>query len=432
MDISNLKSNIQNTSNINEVKNKSGQKSAVEENIAQTKQNNSAQSGSAVEIHLQNISKHQLNMTILHRTLAGSLNGFSDYASKPLAAFEVKQPDETEQKSLFDFEEVAKNVLNFVEGALNSAAKSGASQDELNEMLDQARKGVEMGVSAARKELGVDENSEDELAIGIKKADELINQGLDKLFERFNPEETQESVSGLSYDAQYRQDNNSTIFLQTKEGDIVNISFASIQAYQERLEQQSISTQNEDGQAQSLTQTELNQAYFQSEQFSFSVEGDLNEDELKSIGDLVSQVGKVSDSFYRGNVQAAYQQAQKLGFDEAQISHFAMNLSQQTQVSQSYTSVSSYQSNQTTQKAGLPESVKQPLNDYVKELTDMVEKQQQNLAEQEDLQSVINRVFSQQFNLKGNDLIDVVNRFNHFNQKILINEEDKGESLNRE
>ncbi|MCU4676378.1 DUF5610 domain-containing protein [Catenovulum sp. 2E275] len=422
MDISNVKSNLANNTNSAESSKKTiPQQAADAKNSAQSAQ--AKQAESAVEIHLQSFSKQQLNMTILHSSLASNLEGFSANASKALKPFEIPTIKESDNQSLFDFEEVAKNVLNFVEGALTSAAKSGASQDELNEMLQQARKGVEMGVNAARKELGIDKDSEDELATGINKAHELINQRLDDLYKKFNPDEEEStSASSVEYSSEYKQENNGSISLQTKEGDTVNISFASIQAYQQQLQQQSLTQVNQNGETQSSQQTQWNQAYFQSNSFAFSVEGELNEDELKAIGDLVNQVTKVSGSFYQGDVQAAYQQAQKLGFDDEQISHFAMNLSQKTYASQSYSAVSNYQSNQQN-KADLPQTVKQPLNDYVKDLMDLVEKRQQNLAEEQDLESIVNQVFNQQFKLTGNELIDVVNRFNHFNQKILNSDE---------
>lgn len=414
MDITNLKSGIDNHPiDSNKAQNNKKEQALAAEN----KKNDQAQSSAAVQMHLSSYSTQQMNLTILHRSLAVNLEGISD---KPLAKFEAPKaanPDEAikENESLFDFEEVAKNVLNFVEGALTSAAQSGASQDELNEMLAQARKGVEMGVGAARKDLGLDEDSDDPLAIGINKAHERINFGLDEFEKSLNGESEASLFSAQSYQSNFSQENNASISLKTAEGDAVQISFASLQAYQEKLNQYEIEQQNESGDHFTVKQSEYNQAFFQSESFSFSVDGDLNEDELVAIGDLVNDVSKLATKFYDGNVQAAYQQAQKLGFDEQQISDFSLNLSQQTQVAQSYTAIAGYDK-QTSQ---MPETVKQPLNDYVQDLMKMVDKSKQNLAEQSEVENIMNQVFSRQYQLSGNELIDVVNRFNHFNQQLL-------------
>lgn len=414
MDISNLKSSVDNQS----IDANKAQANKKEQSLAaENKKSEQAQSSSAVQMHLNSYSTQQMNLTILHRSLAVNLEGISD---KPLAKFEVPKAiniDEAtkDNESLFDFEEVAKNVLSFVEGALTSASQSGASQDELNEMLAQARKGVEMGVGAARKDLGLDKNSDDPLAIGINKAHERINFGLDEFEKSINGENADRLFSAQSYQSNFSQENNGSINLKTAEGDTVQISFASLKAYQEKLNQLDVKQQNEAGDHFTVKQTEYSQAFFQSESFSFSVDGDLNEDELVAIGELVNDAANLASKFYDGNVQAAYQQAQKLGFDEAQISTFSLNLSQQTQAAQSYTAVAGYEK----QSQQMPETVKQPLNDYVQDLMKMVDKNKQNLADQGEVENMMTQVFSQQHQLSGNELIDVVNRFNHFNQKLL-------------
>jgi len=60
--------------------------------------------------------------------------------------------------------------------------------------------------------------------------------------------------------------------------------------------------------------------------FSFSVEGELDADELEAIGQLVQQVDGIATSFFEGNVYDALAQGKSLGYDENEIATFALKL----------------------------------------------------------------------------------------------------------
>jgi len=64
------------------------------------------------------------------------------------------------------------------------------------------------------------------------------------------------------------------------------------------------------------------------ELFSFSVEGELDEDELSAINDLLGQINDVADMFFNKDVYGAYEQALEIGFNSEEIAGFALNLSQ--------------------------------------------------------------------------------------------------------
>lgn len=69
-----------------------------------------------------------------------------------------------------------------------------------------------------------------------------------------------------------------------------------------------------------------------SSSFSLSIEGDLNEDELKSINNLIKKMTKVSDKFFDGNTVGAFKHASKIGFNTEQIAGFSMDLNRETSV----------------------------------------------------------------------------------------------------
>jgi hypothetical protein len=65
-------------------------------------------------------------------------------------------PDTQKSKApSFDFEKIAKNVLNFVGGAIKNAQSNGADEDKLNSLFEQASSGVLKGIKLAEKDLMV-------------------------------------------------------------------------------------------------------------------------------------------------------------------------------------------------------------------------------------------------------------------------------------
>ncbi|MGY5451765.1 DUF5610 domain-containing protein [Agarivorans sp. MS3-6] len=216
-----------------------------------------------------------------------------------------------EQPSIFDAEEVARNVLNFVAGSLNSAKQSGMSDDKLEEMMAQARKGIDVGFAGAREELSDAGILNEELEKGIDKSYDLIQEGLEKI------EDGDYEIQSAPIYNQLAMSNSqsASMELETAEGDIVTISYGSQLAASYTEGRSSI------------------QASFASQQqFSFSVEGDLNDDELAAIADLIKQVDEVGQQFFSGDLDKAFDQALNIGFDEQQLVGFAVNFQQQQSV----------------------------------------------------------------------------------------------------
>lgn len=60
--------------------------------------------------------------------------------------------------------------------------------------------------------------------------------------------------------------------------------------------------------------------------FFFDVRGEIDEEEFAAIADLLSQVKQVSDSFFDGDIQEAFNYAMEMGFDESEIAQFSLRL----------------------------------------------------------------------------------------------------------
>ncbi|WP_152960841.1 DUF5610 domain-containing protein [Pseudoalteromonas sp. P1-9] len=261
----------------------------------------------------------------------------------------------TKPEDLFDFEEIAKNVLSFVKGAILGAKADGADNDKLTNMFEQARKGVEQGIGEAVEELKDSELYTDEIEQGIEKSRELIFDGLDE-FEQsiFNPEKKGPSDAAFNGQNFYQLDNGASFEIKTAEGDIIKLTYNSQFSSSEQLSY----NKSEEGESLSYSSSQSS-----SQAYSFSVEGDLNEDEVAAINELMSDLQEVSNEFFNGSLDEAFEQAKNLNLDSPQLVAMSMNL-QQTEVR---ASVREYQ---TTQPGREIAKQFEPINEGLKESYD--------------------------------------------------------------
>ncbi|SFD63813.1 DUF5610 domain-containing protein [Pseudoalteromonas denitrificans] len=235
-----------------------------------------------------------------------------------------------ETDSLFDFEKVAKNVLGFVKSAVLNAQGKGASDDEIKDILSQARSGIEVGISEAYKELEDAGLMTQNIEQGIAKSSDLMSEGLNKLEESlFQPETSKTNYSQAS---SYNLSNGAELTIRTQEGDEIRISFNSDYQHENASAYQS----NNNGESFAYQDSKSYSA-----SFSFEVNGDLNEEEQEAINALMSDLQKVSDDFFSGSLEEAFEQASQINMDTTQLAAFSMNLQQ----TESLVSVKEYRSN---------------------------------------------------------------------------------------
>ena len=135
----------------------------------------------------------------------------------------------------------------------------------------------------------------------------------------------------LSAAERYSKAESFSLDLTTKEGDRVTINFSHASAMQSSLGATS------DGQGGSATAFNVSRA--ERNEFQFSIEGDLNDDELEAIQNLIQDVSLIADDFFAGDVQAAFEQASEFDMDRSQLSSMSLNMSR----SEQYTAVAAYQ-----------------------------------------------------------------------------------------
>ncbi|PAJ73061.1 hypothetical protein CJF42_18025 [Pseudoalteromonas sp. NBT06-2] len=272
-----------------------------------------------------------------HAHMSGSVN-FSknrQIASKVMQdklsnALSMPTTPTNKSESLFDFEEVTKNVLGFVKTAVLNAKSNGASDDKLKDMLNQAKNGIETGIKEALGELEDSGLMTDDIKEGIAKSRGLMNKGLDE----FESTLDRSNVSSANYAqaSSYNLSNGAELTIKTQEGDEIRIRFNSDYQHQNASVYQ-LNSLNE-----SFTYQD-SKSY--SASFSFEVNGDLNEEEQEAINALMSDLQKVSDDFFSGSLENAFEQASEINMDTSQLAAFSMNLQQ----TESLVSVKEYRSN---------------------------------------------------------------------------------------
>lgn len=242
-----------------------------------------------------NINKFNNKVTIPQPTIKSPQDSYQqsgkELAAKVLGDKMAEQlglpvAEKKADKSLFDFGEVVKNVLDFVTGTLKNAKANGADDDKLKGILGEARKGVQMGIDDAIDELKGTGVFNTDIEEGINKSKEGIFNGLNKLEDDlFNPQPASVSISQAQYAS---LSNNAEYKFTTAEGDEVSISFS------DSFESQSASSYQKQGNSEGYI-SESSQSRELS--FSMSVNGDLNEDEQKAINELMEDIQGVSKTF---------------------------------------------------------------------------------------------------------------------------------------
>jgi hypothetical protein len=112
----------------------------------------------------------------------------------------------------------------------------------------------------------------------------------------------------------YMRKDKANLAITTQEGDRVQIRFRNKEGFV--------------SQTATSASGEARRVYaFSAGRIEISVQGDLNDDELAAISELVGKVESLAADFFAGDVQSAFEAAMSLGFDAEQIAGFALKLS---------------------------------------------------------------------------------------------------------
>ena len=335
--------------------------------------------------------------------------------------FDNRQFDKAEEnKSAFDFEEVASNVLKFVGGVVRGAAKSGADEAQLTELIGQARSGVAKGIALAEKDLAGFMNQE--ITDGIRNSKEAIGEGIDNIEKEVLSPFRGTMEVGASLSAQYAQLQSGGLKITTKDGDEVEISFGQSRQYQYSASERITSSANSNGDANApatpesdvVARRSLNVQLSEYRGISFSVQGELDDDELGAISDLVKQITDVSKSFFKGDLDTALDKALELGYDEKELAGFALKLNSREVVSEK---ISAYKEVSDGDSSELKKYMR-PIKEYMDELKALNQLLDTTLKDGEGYKELVTGVINQMKEVHVPDVLSAINRFHLFNGRI--------------
>ncbi|WP_286238302.1 DUF5610 domain-containing protein [Neptuniibacter halophilus] len=225
-------------------------------------------------------------------------------------------------------EKVASRIAGFVAQGLEQARSRGASDAELNRMYQDALSGVEKGFKEATEIL-------DGLGALTPELNSTLEQTQDLTFEALAGLEPANQTAparqtSIAAAERFSRAESFSMDVMTREGDKVSIRFsarasetASLGAYSD-----------ENGSAIAFGMERS-----ASSNYSFSVKGDLNEEELDALTELMQDLSLIADDFYGGDIQDAFEQATELEMDKSQLMNLNVTMSQ----SMSYSAVAAYE-----------------------------------------------------------------------------------------
>jgi len=285
----------------------------------------------------------------------------------------------------FSPEKIAERISNFVALGLQNARNEGKSEAEIQQKYEAAVAGVQKGIDEAREILGNLNFLTDDISSMIDDTEDLTFKALDAI----NPANSSNTPSISAYQSQaaaverFASAETFSLDLKTQDGDTMKIVFAN------QSEQSSAFAYNEDDNGNYSALYQLNQS--QSSSFQFQVQGDLDEGELEAISNLISEVTEISNEFFNGDVQKAFDTASQFQLDKTELSSINLQLTK----SQEYSAASSYRTVQNNsaspaEKLGghfinnFDQAIQQPTLDFLQDIQKVSQQLLDSLVKQDD------------------------------------------------
>ena len=258
------------------------------------------------------------------------LNQINSLLNRHIQSMPV-QPLESLDPQEFTPQKITDRILGFVESGVNKARSEGADVKEIDKMIKEAKDGIKEGFKEAKeilKEMGLFSG---EVKENYKSTFNQVMDGLDEMRtsrpeKPALPENSQvEAFQHLSL----QQSRSISMSLTTKDGDQVTIeinrSMAADSAEYGRMGGGNFSYISE-------------QRLEQQASFSYSVEGDLDADEMEAIKELTQDIEKVAREFFSGDSEEALDLAGEIELD-SELSGYRVNMQEQQQ----FSAVATYQ-----------------------------------------------------------------------------------------
>ncbi len=217
-------------------------------------------------------------------------------------------------------DQAAGNILRFIQQRLQSDAARGADAETLLKHLAEAEAGFIQGFNEARDQIQAMGLLTDELDEEIGATYDKVSGGIEALRQSLTGEgQVINSASRLQLSSQIRESRSFSLALTTQDGDQVTIQISR---------NQSASLSGSFSATEQGRELSIGAALSSSSAFSLQVEGELDQDELDAINNLLENVDAIATDFYAGNLERAFEQALTLELDPEELSSLNLELSQ--------------------------------------------------------------------------------------------------------
>lgn len=223
-------------------------------------------------------------------------------------------------------EKVAGRILGFIEQRLQSEAAAGADPAKLDKLLSQARDGVEKGFAEARKILDGMGVLKGQVVSDIDDTYKRIQDGFGDLDKRFGSAApgASDKVAVAGYSERFSAlAETFDLSVTTRDGDRLRISVAQASASWS----QSSFAASSDGKSTTVVGSSQSGS-MRIGGWQVDVEGELDDDEIKALEKLFSQVQDLSDKSYAGDLAGAFDRAMALDMDGEQLASMSLRLTQ--------------------------------------------------------------------------------------------------------
>lgn len=264
----------------------------------------------------------QSSLSIAYERMQSVLQSRMQTVGAPAASASVENAPED-----YSPQSVADRIVGFVADRLTQAREAGASDEELQALYQQALQGVEKGLREGKDIIQSQGLFADEVKDTFYDTVNRIADGLESLGESLFGEIPDASTGAVAESGaaaalsqvEMARTRSFEMEVMTQDGDRVTIKVNSGQAFSAQSAQYADDT---------LSVAAFEGSFSSFDNLSFSVEGDLSEDELAALNDLFGQVNDVAETFYGGNLEQAFEQAMGVGMDAEQLARFSVNLHQ--------------------------------------------------------------------------------------------------------
>lgn len=287
-----------------------------------------------------------------------------------------------EQYNDYTPDKVAGRILSFVEAGIAQAEGDEAKQ----ERLEQARAGIEQGLTEAREILDGLGVLQGEIKENVDRTANLLKDGLDRIGERISSGD--EPAVAMLRQMSRAQERTASVQIETRDGDRVTIDISRSRSMTRTM----MAAEDEDGRVRAMSVERERSA-----SLSYSVQGELDEDERAAINDLLKDLDKISRKFFNGNVEQAFNKAMKLDYDQDELAAFSFSAEQTV----SRQAVSAYVTNSAAQPEQV-ESVPGTIKSYMSELASLIDEDMPRVPMKQPIEA-IQRLFSEIMQAQGDE-----------------------------